>query len=85
MNNICNLCGTDLELVPTGKRKDGSTYKSFMGCPNWKQHPKDGKKLPLKTISKEFNFENYVADEFANLNKRLDGLAKYLIGKLGEE
>ncbi len=48
-NDICNICGSVKEIVPAGKRKDGTSFKAFMGCPNWKSH-KDTQKAekPVK-------------------------------------
>ena len=46
---ICKTCGAKLKWKDGGKRKDGTTYKGFMACPEWKSHPKEEK----TTTSKE--------------------------------
>lgn len=85
----CNICGAELSLVPGGQRKDGSSYKSFMGCPNWKTHKttslnqKRNSGAPnangdgLKTVSDQMQaFKDHI-------DARLDKLADYLVKKLG--
>ncbi len=34
--NICKTCGAEREYHENGIRRDGSTYDSFWGCPNYK-------------------------------------------------
>ena len=78
--NICEFCGTEKELVPAGKRKDGSTFNSFMGCPNFKSHPKDTKR---STSNKSHvDPQQLIMDEIREINSRLDKLADYLKSKL---
>lgn len=78
----CQVCGSDLKMIPAGvSKKTGKPYKAFAACPkgcksNWNDTTTP--QLPKN----DFNFQNYVADEFVALNKRLDNLAKFLVQHL---
>lgn len=89
-NNMCLECNVPLERVSAGVRKDGTTYDSFMGCPNYRNHK--GKKGshqkpnmsavdPIKIISDEIIAmrDNMLTEE--HFNERMDGLAKFLNDK----
>lgn len=95
-NNLCLICNIPLEHKPAGTRKDGTSYKAFMGCPNWKSHPKSVNTKGyrpqtqnlLPTINQNIVDPNILIVESidalrADFSKRMDDLAEYLKKKLG--
>lgn len=78
----CENCGTQMKI----REKNGD---KFWGCPNYKTcgaktkpfQPQGTPPKPFKTqnlASGDFNFENFVAEELANINLRLDKLVEFL-------
>ena len=86
----CKECGTKKELVPRGKRKDGTTWDSFMGCPKFKTHPKPqngrSSNFQPRNDNPSVNPSALVLDEITafrkEFNERMDSMAKYFVEKL---
>ena len=83
----CKICDTPLELHEGGFRKDGTEYKEFWGCPNYKDDQHKQAKTEWKNkqqkLTAQLDKTALLMDEFTALNKRFDSLVSYLVKKLG--
>ena len=86
----CQLCGSPTKFKQGVKKETGREWKGYFctnpDCKNveWVGTQGSTQKRTTEPIpaSGDFKFENFVADEFAGLNKRFDDMAKYLQEKL---
>lgn len=87
---ICKVCGRPKEYHEGGTRKDGTSYDSFWGCPDWKDTiHKNAKEKWQKKQEQPKKPEigwDIIADEIkalrdkdAELDDRIDSAGKYVI------
>ncbi len=84
--NMCNLCNIPLVMKHP---RPGQTFKPFMGCPNYKQHPPkiqqatpQPQNRPTKNETK-MSGDLIIIERLDAINARLDEFGKYLKSKLG--
>lgn len=85
--NMCNICNIPKKMVPA---KPGQ-YDSFMGCPNYKNHPPkipqaQRNQLPQPQNGGKANFSEadpikILADEIVGLRNDLKKLSRYVVIK----
>ena len=98
MNTTCTVCQRPLVLKPGGTKRDGTTYKPFMGCEVWDDEHKrarDDYKKAKGTFKPSPKTQNapvsslneesvqMIMDELEAINKRLNDMAHFLVDKLG--
>lgn len=76
----CQICGSEMKLIPAGtSKKTGKPYQSFMACPNKCKSPINNTRPEKPQYSNEHvELMNFIGEQFANINKRMDGQARYL-------
>lgn len=90
-NNLCLICNIPLEMRYP---KPGQTWKAFMGCPNYKNHPPKITDKPLpgafkapQTQQNAVDPNLVLLDEIQALrthfDTRMTDMANYLKSKLG--